>query len=88
MPRDPIRLADAKAWAPLPSPFAFVVLSATPPADTPSEAIFPSAERDRALDHPVLRQRLQASKPTELVGVRAAHEKGADPLVRGARWSS
>jgi CRISPR-associated endonuclease/helicase Cas3 len=69
------------AEAPLPSPFAFVVLSATPPADIPNEAIFPGAERDQALDHPVLRQRLRASKLAELVEVKTAHETGEDPLV-------
>ena len=69
------------AEAPLPSPFVFVVLSATPPAEIPSEAIFPGAERDQALDHPVLRQRLQASKLAELVAVKSVHETGEDPLV-------
>lgn len=42
---------NAWAGAPLPSPFAFVIMSATPPADGPGDQIFPGADRDRALDH-------------------------------------
>jgi hypothetical protein len=53
------------AWAdsPLATPFAFVVLSATPPRDILEDSLFPGAEREQALDHPVLRERLQASRP-------------------------
>lgn len=74
------------AWAesPLATPFAFVVLSATPPRDIPGDAIFPGAEREQALDHPVLRKRLQASKPAELIDVKAASASGDDPLVAEA----
>lgn len=66
------------AEAPLPSPFAFVALSATPPADIPSDTVFPGPGRAQALDHPILRQRLQASKLAELVEVKSAPK---DPLV-------
>ena len=70
-------------WAesPLPSPFASVVLSATPPADVAADSIFPGPERERALDHPVLRRRLQASKPADLVCVNSARSPSDDPLV-------
>ncbi len=79
-------------WAeePLPAPFAFVVMSATPPADIPPEAVFPGAERERALDHPALHRRLRTSKLAELVLVggkgRAKNREGVpdDPLVAEA----
>jgi CRISPR-associated endonuclease/helicase Cas3 len=74
------------AWAesPLATPFVFVVLSATPPRDIPEDVIFPGAEREQALDHPELRKRLQASKPAELIEVKAASASGDDPLVATA----
>jgi len=58
-----------KDWAeePIATPFAFSVLSATPPPDMPADAVFPGDERETALDHPVLHDRMQASKPAELV---------------------
>jgi len=73
-------------WAktPLASPFAAVVLSATPPADVPAASMFPGASRETALDHPVLRQRLDAEKPAELVEVAARRGDAADPLVAAA----
>ena len=69
-------------WAesPLPTPFAFVVLSATPPPDIPDPAVFPGAEREAALDHPVLRARLRASKPADLIEVKSTRGKSDDPL--------
>jgi CRISPR-associated endonuclease/helicase Cas3 len=73
-----------KAWAeaPISTPFAFAALSATPPPEIPEEALFPGADRDRALDHPILRDRISASKPAVLVPVpvkvKGGHE---DPLV-------
>lgn len=74
------------AWAesPLATPFAFVVLSATPPRDIPEDAIFPGAEREQALDHDELRKRLEASKPAELIEVKTAGTSGDDPLVAEA----
>lgn len=74
------------AWAesPLATPFAFVVLSATPPRDIPENAIFPGAEREQALDHPELRKRLGASKPAELIEVKTANASVDDPLVAQA----
>ncbi len=76
-------------WAeqPLPSPFAFVVMSATPPADIPENEVFPGSDRDEALDHPVLRQRLDANKQAALIEVaakRSAKSGGDDPLVQEA----
>lgn len=75
-----------KGWAevPLPSPFAFVVMSATPPADVAPNEVFPGADRDAALNHPVLRQRLSASKKARLIEVpakRSSRSDSDDPLV-------
>ncbi len=69
------------AWAeaPVPAPFAFVVMSATPPAEIPAEDVFPGAARADALAHPELDRRLRASKPAELVKVG-----GRRPGKRGA----
>jgi CRISPR-associated endonuclease/helicase Cas3 len=75
------------AEAPLPSPFAFVVMSATPPPDIPNDKIFPGADRDKALDHDVLRKRLGANKRAELAKVAAkkpAKSTSDDPLVQEA----
>lgn len=69
------------AEAPVPTPFAFVVLSATPPADVPLKAVFPGAERERALDHPELHRRLGASKRATLVEVKVRNNEPDDPLV-------
>ena len=84
----------AKTWAesPISTPFAFAVLSATPPPEIPEEAIFPGVDRDLALDHPVIRQRMSASKPASLVSVlvKGNRERGDDPLVTRAAnhaWS-
>jgi len=78
-------------WAeePLATPFAFVVMSATPPAEIPQEAIFPGEERDRALSHPELDRRLRTSKLAELVELTRKRSAGAedaadDPLVAEA----
>jgi CRISPR-associated endonuclease/helicase Cas3 len=74
----------SERWAELPlqSPFASVVLSATPPADIPEGLVFPGVDRDPALDHPVLRQRLGARKAAELVEVKAKKTSGdEDPLI-------
>ena len=71
-------------WAdcPLLTPFAFVALSATPPRNVSDDAIFPGAMREQALDHPVLRERLQVSKRAALIEVNAQPKAEAgDPLV-------
>jgi CRISPR-associated endonuclease/helicase Cas3 len=71
-------------WAesPLRVPFAFVVLSATPPSDIPEGGVFPGVDRGPALDHPVLRRRLDAKKSAELVEVKAKKKGGGeDPLI-------
>ena len=68
-------------WAekPIRTPFASVILSATPPPDIPKTDIFPGHDREQALDHPVLNVRRKASKPAELILI----EKGGpcDPIV-------
>jgi CRISPR-associated endonuclease/helicase Cas3 len=81
----------AEAWAesPIVTPFAFAILSATPPPDIPKEAVFPGDDRGRALDHPILRERMSASKPAELVRLEG-RDGGSDPLVTEAAkraWS-
>jgi CRISPR-associated endonuclease/helicase Cas3 len=68
----------------LPSPFAFVVMSATPPSEVPESEVFPGADRDSALDHPVLRERLHANKQAELVEVRAKKRGDEDEFVVAA----
>lgn len=76
----------SRPWAeqPLETPFGFVVLSATPPPDVPPGAVFPGLERGALLDHPTLHQRLRASKPAELVVVKARKDTRADPLITEA----
>lgn len=73
------------AWSEvgLPTPFAFVVLSATPPSEVPASGVFPGKERSRALDHPVLARRLRTSKPAALVELKTGRDR-EDPLVREA----
>ena len=73
-------------WAetPIDVPFAFVVMSATPPRDLAPGRVFPGPRRQEALDHPVLRRRLGAAKLAELVTVRRAPDAGDDPLVTEA----
>ena len=75
-----------KDWAeqPIRTPFAFSILSATPPRDIPESAIFPGAERDAALDHPELARRIHASKPAELVLVQAGRSPQKDTFVEEA----
>ncbi|MGI9182233.1 MAG: type I-G CRISPR-associated helicase/endonuclease Cas3g [Longimicrobiaceae bacterium] len=73
-------------WAedPVPTPFAFAVLSATPPREIRQDQVFPGAEREAALDHAVLQQRLRASKPASLAVVKPKRGAAADPLVEEA----
>lgn len=80
-----IETLRGEAWAetPIVTPFAFSILSATPPADIPHEDVFPGDDRARALDHPILRRRLSASKPAALVAVKDRKPDG-DPLVAQA----
>jgi CRISPR-associated endonuclease/helicase Cas3 len=78
-------------WAesPIATPFTFSFLSATPP-DMRHDEVFPSREeRDRAVDHPVLRDRMSASKPAEMVTVKSsAKEKDSLVLAAVARAQS
>lgn len=70
-------------WAeePIGSPFTFAILSATPPPDVAAEAVFPGDQRERALCHPVLQRRIRASKPAQLVPLKAKKSSAADPMV-------
>jgi CRISPR-associated endonuclease/helicase Cas3 len=72
-----------RTWAeePLPSPFAFVVMSATPPAEIAESDRFPGADRDRALDDSRLRIRLGAKKQAALVELKARKNDNEDELV-------
>ena len=73
-------------WAeqPIRTPFAFSMLSATPPPDIPDAALFPGPDRDAALDHPELARRVNASKPAELVLVKVGRLPEKDSLVEVA----
>lgn len=73
-------------WAerPIRTPFAFAMLSATPPADIPEADIFPGTDRQAALDHPELARRIRASKPAELVLIKTSRASEEDPLVEAA----
>ena len=65
-------------WAktPIATPFAFAFLSATLP-EMPQDEVFPRQdERERALDHPLLRERMSASKPATIVMVKSCKSKG------------
>ncbi len=75
-----------KDWAeqPIATPFAFSILSATPPPDIPETAVFPGADREAALHHPELTRRIKVSKPAELVLVKASKLPEKDPLVDAA----
>lgn len=81
-----VRRFRGEQWAeqPIRTPFAFCMLSATPPEGVAPNEIFPGAERDAALDHPELQRRMQASKPAELAEVGASKGHGEDPLVKEA----
>lgn len=70
-------VARYRTWAqePLPFPFRLVVMTATPPRGVPA---FPDAETkaaDRA--HPVLRKRIEATKPCRLAIAEKAQGKDA-----------
>jgi len=77
-----IEALRSQRWAetPIATPFAFAVLSATPPHGIPAEGIFPGAAREPALANATLQQRLKARKPAKLVPVEGCR-KGSDPLV-------
>lgn len=67
------------------TPFAFTILSATLPPDISQDTVFPSDhERQKALDHPFLHDRMKASKPAELVIVKTEMPSQRDPLVTEA----
>jgi CRISPR-associated endonuclease/helicase Cas3 len=72
---------DGWAKMALPSPFTFVVMSATPPAEVPASNVFPGADRCKALAHPVLCQRLDASKQAKLVKLEGKKVSDEDALV-------
>lgn len=75
-----------KDWAeqPIRTPFAFAMLSATPPTDIPEAEIFPGSDRQAALDHPELARRIEASKLAELVSIKASRASEKDSLVETA----
>lgn len=72
-------------WAeePIRTPFAFAMLSATPPSHVQPSARFPGERRIEALDHPELERRMSARKLAELVQVKDRRD-AEDPLVAEA----
>lgn len=66
-----------RTWAeqPLPLPFRTFVLTATPPAGAPPFPDDATKAADRA--HPILRRRIEATKPTRLVVAEKAQGKDA-----------
>jgi CRISPR-associated endonuclease/helicase Cas3 len=74
-----------EAWAesPLKTPFAFTILSATPPQDIREDA-FPGAERESALDHDELKARINASKIAVLVPPKPDRRKDGTSLIEQA----
>lgn len=70
----------------LPTPFHFVVMSATPPAEIAPDAVFPApeiwADDLRQADQQKLAARINASKPAHLVEpVKDKNAKASDKLV-------
>lgn len=78
-----VRRFRGESWAeePIRTPFAFAMLSATPPADVDRDKVFPGTQRKVALDHPELHRRTRASKPAELVELKAKPSDRTDVLV-------
>ncbi len=78
-----VRTYRGAAWAEMPArtPFAVVILSATPPAGIKAGAVFPGEQRDAALSHPILARRLGTSKLATLVEVKDHKGRQDDPLV-------
>jgi CRISPR-associated endonuclease/helicase Cas3 len=81
-----IRRYRSERWAaePIPSPFGFVVMSATPPRGIPQESVFPGRQRQHALDHPELARRLATAKLAELVLLSRRGNSAPDPLISEA----
>lgn len=79
----------SSAWArrPVRTPFRTVIMSATPPDGTPADEVFPNpALREAALDSPLLRERIEASKPAELVVARTPRRpRKGEAGLRGER---
>lgn len=75
---------DRWAERPIRTPFAFSILSATPPPDILETAVFPGADRDAALDHPELARRIDTSKPADLVSIKVGKSPERDPLAEAA----
>jgi CRISPR-associated endonuclease/helicase Cas3 len=80
---DAIQLYRGECWAesPLNTPFAFVLLSATPRSGLEQADIFPGPDVQQALDHPLLRARIFASKPARLFSLPHKLKTDEDPLV-------
>lgn len=76
----------SRPWAedPLPTPFKFLLISATPPHGLSDITIFPGPDRHQALDHPQLHQRLRAHKYSELVPLKPTNNEPTDPVVTEA----
>ncbi len=75
-----------KSWCEqnLSTPFAFSIMSATPPSDIPLESVFPGAQRDIALASTILSDRLNGIKSAELRCLKSARGATLDPLIEEA----
>jgi CRISPR-associated endonuclease/helicase Cas3 len=79
-----IEIYRGEKWAesPIRTPFAFAMLSATPPPELPPEDLFPAvAQRAAALNHCVLQKRLAARKPARLEPPLTSKANAPDALV-------
>lgn len=77
-----IRFYRGDDWAesPLRSPFGCVLLSATPPPHLQADDIFPGSVKKEALEHPLLRARLNASKLAALFELAETRQAETDVL--------
>jgi CRISPR-associated endonuclease/helicase Cas3 len=83
-----------KGWAeqPVVTPFAYAILTATPPLEIEESERFPGTRRDAALDDLILRSRLAALKPAALcLTAQSTHDDKTDPLAteaveRATQW--
>ncbi|MCL6501979.1 MAG: type I-U CRISPR-associated helicase/endonuclease Cas3 [Pirellulales bacterium] len=84
---DAIQLYRGERWAELPlnTPFAFVLLSATPRSGLEQADIFPGPDVPQALDHPLLLARIFAAKPARLFPLPHKRKTDEDPLVAKAQ---
>ena len=85
-----IQKFKGKKWAeePIRNPFAFVTMSATPRKQLKENDVFPQngSEKEEALCHSLLRERMQVSKRAELklCKIKKSKPNDEDPLIKEA----